>query len=644
MKHPAIANSHRPFTSNDRRGRARLAGMRTLGQQRLNTFGAVLAAALLICPFTALAKDGTPASTRVSHGLSLFDSLKYPPDFSHFEYANPDAPKGGNIRLASIGSFDTLNPFTLKGRPATGATLIYDQLLASAADEPSSEYGLLAESVEVPDDKSWAAFTLRADARWHDGKPVTPEDVIFSLEILKNEGQPFYRFYYDNVTKAEKTGPRTVKFSFSTAGNRELPLIVGQLMILPKHYWESRDFGKTTLDPPLGSGPYRIGAVDAGRAFTIELVEDYWGRNLPVNRGRYNFGTVRWEYYRDDTVSFEAFKTHGYDFIRENNSKRWSTGYNFPAIVSGDAIKQAVRHESPTGMQGFVFNTRRAKFASPKVREALNYAFDFEWSNKNLFYGIYTRTRSYFSNSELASRGLPEGAELALLEPFRDQVPRQVFEQEFIPPISSGSGNNRKNLLAARKLLESAGWVIVDKKLTNRETGEQMEIEFLLISPAFKRVVGPFARNLEKLGVKAQIRLVDTAQYQNRVNEFDYDVVVNSWGQSLSPGNEQRDFWSTEAADREGGRNYAGIKDPVVDALIDKIIYAPDRAGLVAATRALDRVLLWGHYVIPNWHTQDFRIAYWNRFGRPKIFSKYRMSFFDTWWIDPKLDAGAATP
>jgi len=626
--------------------------MHTSGGQSLNTLGVALAVAILFSPVAAFAADGEGeaataqpnASARTTHGLSLFGSLKYPSDFTHFDYANPDAPKGGSIRLSAIGSFDTLNPFTLKGRPATGAALIYDQLLAQAADEPSSEYGLLAESVEVPADKSWVAFTLRAEAHWHDGKPVTPEDVIFSLETLKTKGQPFYRFYYANVVKAEKTGPHTVKFTFSDVGNRELPLIVGQLAILPKHYWEGRDFEKTTLEPPLGSGPYRIDTVDPGRSFAIKPVENYWGRDLPVNRGRYNFGEVRWEYYRDDTVAFEAFKTHSYDFIRENNSKRWATGYDFPAITAGDAIKEAVRHESPTGMQGFVFNTRRAKFASPKVREALTYAFDFEWSNKNLFYGIYTRTRSYFSNSELASRGLPEGAELALLEPYREQLPADVFLKEYNPPKSTGSGNNRANLRTAKNMLEDAGWSVIDKKLINRETGEQMEIEFLLISPAFERVVGPFVRNLEKLGITARIRLVDTAQYQNRVNDFDYDVVVNSWGQSLSPGNEQRDFWSTDAADRNGSRNYAGIKDPVVDALIDKIIFAPDRASLVAATRALDRVLLWGHYVIPNWHTRDFRIAYWDRFGRPKTFSKYQLSFFDTWWIDPEKGEKAASP
>jgi len=600
---------------------------------------AVGAAALAVL----LAATGVDAEEgRVSHGLSLFDSLKYPAEFEHFEYVNPVAPKGGTVRLSSIGSFDTLNPFTLKGRPAAGARLVYDQLLAPAADEPSSEYGLLAESVEVPEDKSWVAFTLRAEARWHDGKPVTPEDVIFSLEVLKTKGQPFFRFYYANVEKAEKTGPRTVKFSFSGSGNRELPLIVGQLMILPKHYWEGRDFEKTTLEPPLGSGPYKIGEVDPGRSFTIERVEDYWARDLPVNRGRYNFGTVRWEYYRDDTVAFEAFKTHGYDFIRENNSKRWATGYDFPALKKGYAVKEAIGHESPTGMQGFVFNTRRAKFASPKVREALNYAFDFEWSNKNLFYGIYSRSRSYFSNSELATRGLPEGAELALLEPFRDKLPPEVFSEEYIPPATDGSGKNRKNLRTAKNLLEEAGWKVIDKKLTHQDTGEVMEIEFLLISPAFERVVGPLTKNLERLGVEAQVRLVDTAQYQNRVNEFDFDVVVNSWGQSLSPGNEQRDFWSTDAADRQGSRNYAGIKDPVVDALIDKIIYAPDRTSLVAATRALDRVLLWGHYVIPNWHTREFRVAYWNQFGRPEISSKYQLSFFDTWWIDPTKSGPSA--
>ena len=577
--------------------------------------------------------------TTVSHGLSLFGELKYPADFKHLDYVNPDAPKGGVVRMSAIGTFDSLNPFIIKGTPAAGIGLIYETLLDGAQDEPSSEYGLLAASVEVPKDLSWVAFTLRPEARWHDGKPVTPTDVIFSFETLKKEGAPFYRYYYANVDKAEQTGPRTVRFTFQGPKNRELPLIVGQLQVLPKHYWEGKEFNATTLDPPLGSGPYRIKSLESGRSISYERVADYWGKNLPINKGRYNFDAMQFDYFRDPIIALEAFKAHTFDFRQENNSKLWATSYDFPAIRDGRVKKDEIRHEIPTGMQGFAFNLRRPQFMDPRVRQALAYAFDFEWSNKNLFYGQYTRTKSYFSNSELASSGLPSMAELKLLDPLKDQIPEQVFTQEYLPPATDGSGKIRKNLRTAKKLLEAAGWKVKDGILTETKSGRAMTMEFLLVSPAFERIVAPLVENLKRLGVKATIRIVDTSQYRRRLDTFDFDVVVASFGQSLSPGNEQRDFWGSAAAEREGSRNIIGIKDPAIDTLIDHIIFAKSRAELITASRALDRVLLWHHYVIPNWHIRAFRAAYWDRFDKPKVRPKYGLGFQDTWWIDAKKDA-----
>lgn len=598
---------------------------------------------LLIAAGTAIVASMTASSamadeTTVSHGLSLFGDLKYPPDFAHFDYVNPTAPKGGEVRLEATGTYDTLNPFVIKGTPAAGSTQIYDSLMASANDEPSTEYGLIAESVEVPDDLTWVAFNLRPEARWHDGQPITAEDVVFTLDVLKSKGQPFYRFYYANVKKAVAEGPHRVRFTFTGPPNRELPLIVGQLPILPKHYWQGRDFEGTTLEPPLGSGPYRIAEVDPGRSVDYERVADYWGKDLPVNVGRYNFGRIGYEYFRDRTVSLEAFKSHAFDFRVENNAKVWATGYDFPAIRDGRAIKEEPPNNNPTGMQAFAFNIRREKFSDPRVRWALAHAFDFEWTNKNLFYGQYTRTESYFSNSELAATGLPDPAELALLEPLRGRVPEEVFTEEYEPPSTEGRGGLRGNLRTAQRLLREAGWSVRDRRLVNDKNGEAMTIEVLLVSPAFERVVAPMARNMERLGVQVSIRLVDTSQYTNRERDFDYDMIVANWGQSLSPGNEQRDFWGSEAADRPGSRNLVGIKDPAIDKLIDRIIFADDREALVAACRALDRVLLWNHFVIPNWHINTYRIAYWNRFGRPAVKPKYALGFPDTWWVDASLD------
>ncbi|MDP6343752.1 MAG: extracellular solute-binding protein, partial [Alphaproteobacteria bacterium] len=424
--------------------------------------------------------------------------------------------------------------------------------------------------------------------------------------------------------------------------NRELPMIIGQLAILPKHYWQDRDFEGTTLEPPVGSGPYRIGKVDPGRSITYERVRDYWGRDLPVNRGRYNFDRLRYEYYRDRTVALEAFKANAFDFRRESTAKVWATQYDFPAIRKGLVIKEALPDGSPTGMQSFAFNIRRDKFKDRRVRQALAQTFDFEWSNKNLFFSQYSRTESYFSNSELASSGLPDAAQLKLLTPLKGQIPDEVFSKTYQAPKTDGSGKSRRNLRLAKRLLEAAGWKVKDGRLTNQASGEAMQIEILLVQQGFERIVAPMVRAMERLGVAAKVRVIDTSQYINRVRDFDFDLMVAGWGQSLSPGNEQRDFWGSAAADRPGSRNYIGIKDPAIDKLIDHIIFADSRSELVAASRALDRVLLWNHFVIPNWHSRNDRIAYWNRFSRPAVKPKYGLGFIDTWWIDQGKEASLA--
>ena len=587
----------------------------------------------LLNPSVALAEENLGR-----HGMSMFGELKYPSGFKHFEYVNPNAPKGGMVRMEARGTFDTLNSFTIKGISAAGLGLIYDTLMESSRDEAFSEYGLLVEHALVAKDLSSVTFKLREEARWHDGKPVTAHDVAFSLNTLKSKGAPFYRFYYANVDEAEVLSPHKIKFVFKGRKNRELPLIIGQLPILPKHYWQGREFQRTTLEPPLGSGPYKVSKVDAGRSITLKRVTDYWGRNLSVNKGRYNFDRIRFEYYRDSTVALEAFKANAFDFRRENTAKVWATQYNFPAISSGAVIKKTLVNNTPTGMQSFAFNIRKSKFQDRRVREALALTFDFEWANKNLFFGQYTRTRSYFSNSELASTKLPNKAELNFLEPLRSQIPAEVFTKEFKPPKTDGSGNSRRQLRRAKRLLETAGWSVKGGKLTNEATGNVMALEFLLVNQGFARIVAPIQRAMERLGIEVDVRVVDTSQYINRIRKFDFDIIVGSWGQSLSPGNEQRDFWGSVAADRPGSRNYIGIKDPAIDELIDLIIFASSRRELVTATRALDRVLLWNHFVIPNWHINKYRIAYWNRFSQPEIKPKYGLGFSDTWWIDASKD------
>lgn len=583
----------------------------------------------------ATASAAPAAKIQSGHGIAMHGDLKYGPDFKSFAYANPAAPKGGRLKQAAVGTFDSFNPFIVRGNPAAGIGQIYDTLLTPSADEPFSEYGLLVEKIDVPDDRSWVAFTLRPEARWHDGKPVTPEDVIFSFETLRAKGQPFYRAYYGNVEKAEKTGPRTVKFTFKPGENRELPLILGQLNVLPKHWWESREFDKTSLEPPLGSGPYKIKSFEPGRRVVYERVEDYWGDKLPVNVGRNNFDEIEVDFYRDDTVELEAFKAGEYDFRPENSAKSWATAYDVPAIKTGLMKKEAIPNKRPVGMQAWAFNGRRKPFDDPRVREALGYAFDFEWSNQNLFYGQYKRTRSFFDNSELAATGLPSPAELAILEPYKGKIPEQVFTTEYQPPKTDGSGDARQNLRRASELLAAAGWKIDPKtrKLVNAE-GKEMRFTILLVSPLFERIALPFVKNLERLGITADVRTVDSAQYRRLLDEFDFDVVVGNWPQSNSPGNEQRTFWGSAAADQQGSQNYLGIKDPTIDALIEGVIAAPDRQALVDRTRALDRVLQWGHWVIPQWHIADDRVAYWDKFGHPEVVPDQGVQI-DTWWIDP---------
>ena len=530
-----------------------------------------------------LAAPGVAAAqTTVSHGHSLFGALKYGADFKHFDYVRHDAPKGGSMTRHAIGSFDSLNPFILKGQPASGLGFVFETLTTRSADESATVYGLLAETIETPADSSWAAFTLRAEARFHDGTPVTAEDVVFSFDIQKAKGTPFFAKYYEDVVKVEALDRRRVRFAFSGGVNRELPNIVGEINVMSKAYWSSRDFEKTTLEPPLGSGPYRVKAVDAGRSIVYERVPDYWVRGLAVNRGLHNIDTIKIDYYRYDTVALEAFKAHQIDFRGESSAKNWATAYDFPAAQAGLVRRAEIKTENPSGMQAFVFNTRRAKFADPRVRSALAYAFDFEWSNQTLFYGSYARTRSYFQNSELASVGRPEGLERALLEPWRGKIAPEVFEREYAPPKTDGSGNLREALRAALALLREAGWTIKDRRLVG-PGGKAMEFEVLLAQPSFERVVNPMILNLEKLGIAARVRTVDTAQYRNRLDDFDFDMVVGSFGMSLTPGNELRDFFGQAAARTRGSRNLAGIADPAVDDLIDKVIRAPDRESQVAA-------------------------------------------------------------
>ncbi len=582
----------------------------------------------------------SPALAEGVHGLSLYGPPKYPAGFKQFDYVNPDAPKGGELRLTTLGGFDNLNPFIIRGESAAGAGMVFQSLTEGSNDEPFSEYGVLAETIDLAPDRSWVAFTLRQQARFSDGTPVTAEDVIWSFETLRDQGLPHYRLYYANVSKVERIGERGVKFSFSGPANRELPLIIGQLQVLPKHWFsEKRPFNSTTLEAIPGSGPYRVDTVQAGRMISYRRVENWWAKELPINRGRFNFDVIRFDYFRDADVAFEAFKAGAADFRLENSSKNWATGYDVPPVKDGRIVREEIKHQDPQGMQGFVFNSRRPLFADRTVREALAWLFDFEWTQANIMYGQYARTKSYFANSELGADGPPTAAELKILEPYRGKEPEEVFTKAFEPPKSDGSGNIRAGQRMAFELFHKAGWDLKEGKLVGAKTGQPLSFEILLDNPIFERIVQPYVRNLNRAGITATIRMVDSAQYQNRLNSFDYDMIIGSFGESLSPGNEQRNYWTAEAASQEGSHNLAGVNDPVVDELVAKLIAAPDRETLVNTTRALDRVLLWGWYVIPQWHNDHHRVAYWNRFSHPETPAKYGLPFEATWWVDRAKDA-----
>jgi len=588
------------------------------------------------------------------HAVSLLGTPKYPADFQHFDYVNPDAPKGGLVRMADIGSFDSLNPILYRGESAAGLGLIYETLMQDSLEEPSTSYGLIAEWASYPPDFSSVTFKLRDEARWQDGTPIAPEDVVYSLEINK-AANPRMGLYYKNVAKAEATGPNQVTFTFDVKGNRELPMIMGQLTILPKHYWTGKDANgnqrdplKTTLEPPLGSGPYRIKQMTPGRTISYERVADYWGKDLPVNRGEWNFDTIRFDYYRDETVAFEGFKAGNLDYWQEASSKNWATAYDFAAVRDGLIKRQEVETERSQPMQCFVFNVRRPQFQDRRVRKAFALAFDFEWANKNLFFGQYARVGSYFQGTELAAPAdLPQGRELEILNEVKDQVPPEVFTAVHTNPANNSPDDLRGNLRKAVQLLKEAGYEVKDGVLIDTKTGKQLTVEFLLVSPLFERIVQPYIANLQRLGIKATLRMVDSAQYTRRLNVFDYDIVVGNFAQSDSPGNEQRDFWGSEAAGREGSQNLIGIKDPTIDKLVDYVIFAKNREELVAATHALDRVLLWNDFVVPQWFSPKVRIAYWNRYGQPAKLPGLTPGFMQVWWLDKELAAklpGASKP
>ena len=592
--------------------------------------------------------DGTP-----HHAIALHGKPKYAKDFKHLDFVNPDAPKGGMLKLHSTGTFDSLNPFIVKGVSAAGLNylrsgLFYESLMQNAWDEPFSLYGVIAESITVPEDKSWTKFHLREEAKWSDGQPIVAQDVIWTFRTLLEKGQPFFKAYWDDVESVEEIDEKTVIFKFAVRGNAELPLIVAELPILPKHYWSDKthNFEETSMDIPVNSGPYKISKVVPGRSIEYERRTDWWGKDLAFFKGMNNFDRIVYDYYRDENVAQEAFLSHDYDVKLENTAKIWYEGYKVSADKSKHLIKEDIHNSRPAGMQAFVLNTRRPIFQNKDVRAALSYAFDFEWSNKQFAYGDYVRTNSFFDNSALSSCcELPSEEELKILEPFKDKLPEEVFTKVYKAPINDGSGKSRKNLQAGIKLLEKAGYTQLDKdgvryKLseddgsheTDFESAQVLDFEILHYSPTFERWVLPFIKNLKRMGVRANFRVVDTAQFQGRTSTFDFDMLISGFGQSESPGNEQREFWGSDKADTQGSRNLIGVKDPVIDELVKGIIHATSREDLVVKTQALDRVLLWNHYVVPMWHYPKWRIAYWDSIKRPENLSGIAPLITQTWW------------
>ncbi|MGK9052158.1 extracellular solute-binding protein [Neorhizobium petrolearium] len=573
------------------------------------------------------------------HGMAVVGEPELPEGFKQLPYVDLSAPKAGTLRLAEEGTFDNLNPVIDRGAPAAGLGVIFDTLMKRSEDEVFGTYGLLAEAVSYPDDMSSVTFRLRQEAKWPDGQPVTPDDVIFTMEKLK-EHSAFYSGYYRHVTGVEKTGDREVTFRFDEKNNRELPAIVGDFPILPKHWWEGtdaggnkRDISKTTLQPVMGSGPYRIASVQPGSGIRYELRDDYWGKDLPINLGQYNFRTIGYTYFSDFEVEFEAFRAGTIDYRQENSSSRWATRYDFDAVKDGRVTKEALTNPfKATGiMQAMVPNMRRDMFKDARVRQALNYAFDFEDMNKNLAYGGLKRVDSFFWGTELASSGLPQGRELELLEGLKDKVPPEVFTTPYTNPVGGDPQKVRDNLRKAVGLFKEAGWELKGNRMVNTTTGQPMSFEILLNSPSLERSVNPFVASLKKIGVDARIRTVDASQYINRIRSFDYDMIWAVWGQTMNPGNEQMEYWGSASVNRQGSRNYAGIADPAVDALIQKIVFAPSREEQIAAIKAMDRVLLANHYVVPLFYSGEAKVAYWNTIGHPDRLPEYGISFPDIW-------------
>ena len=596
----------------------------------------LLAGALLAGAPSALAQ---PAEAPFRAATSLMGTPKYPADFKHFDYVNPAAPKAGTVRLSESGTFDSFNVVIPRGTAAAGIGLIYDTLTTQSRDEVATAYGLIAEGLRYPDDFSSVTYRLRAGAKWHDGAPITADDVVWSFDVL-TKNNPGQAFYYRHVKSVEKSGERDVTFTFDQGGNRELPQIVGEMLVFPKHWWtgtdangKTRDITQGSLEPPLGSGAYKIKSFVPGRTVVYERVPDYWGKDLPVNVGTNNFDQIVYEYYRDDIVELEAFKADQYDFRVETSAKNWATAYEFPARAEGKVVLETFENRASGMMQAFIPNLRRPKFQDARVRRALNYALDFEGMNHTLFFGQYTRVSSYFSGTELASSGLPTGLELEILNSVKDKVPPQVFTTAFTNPVSGTEEARRANLRQAAALLKEAGFQVKGKQLVDA-SGQPFTIEILLTSPAFERVALFYKPALERLGITVSVRMVDSSQYVNRVRSRDFDMIISGWGQSLSPGNEQRDYWGSDSANREGSRNYAGISNPGVDALVQKVIYASSREELVAATHALDRVLMWNEYVIPAWTLGVTRTARWDRFSHPEKLPAYSFAFPEIWWWD----------
>lgn len=608
----------------------------------LRRLGRALRAGLLVAGFGAALHAGGALAADGAHGFAVLGSLKYPAGFDHFDYVNPDAPKGGRVVLWYQGTFDNLNPFILSGTAAQGSgmfiidakVLTFESLMVASQDEPDSYYGLIAESVSLPDDRRSVRFTLRPEARWHDGSPITVDDVVFSFETLTTKGHPILGILYKDILKAEPAGPRSVRFTFRDGvPTRDLPGLAATMPIVSKAWYATRDFTKSTLEAPLGSGPYRVDKIDDGRSIRYARVSDHWARDLGVSKGRYNFDEIRWDYYRDRDVSLQSLFAGKIDFREDYTSRNWATKYAVKPVEEGLIKREVLPDETITGFQAFFLNTRKAKFADRRVRQALGLMFDFEWTNKNLFYGLYKRTHSIFQNSDLSATGAPTPAEAALLAPFRDSLPAEIFGEMLEPPKTDGSGRLRRQRRQAQALLAEAGWRIRDGRLTGPD-GQAMEIEFLSFSPSFERIINAYVRNLERIGIDARFRVVDSAQYQKRTDAFDFDIVTGRFGSSLTPGNGLENLWHSASADVKGSRNYSGLKSPAADAMIRHIIEAGSREELRTATSALDRVVMWSHNVVPQWYKASHTIAYWDRFGRPAVKPRYDLGFLDTWWVD----------